>query len=157
MIHTTVDHRKHLTRVQKETSPPTGTVYKQCQKREEFQNSYFQGLRLSLSTVSLPISQLGTENVGQPYDQDIRETHKLVQEIAEDYRKYYNNLARPYNSPSNTIVRRTSEHFKRERRRPEIENANARFRSNVGSIQILLSVVQLCVNPSNLGSQCEHV
>lgn len=113
---------------------------------EEFQSDFFQGLQLSLNTVSLLTSQLNTESEGQPYDQEIREIHKLVREISKDCRKCHNILVRLYNSPNNTIVGRISGEIKREIRRSEIESVNARFRSNVASIQVLLSVLQLCVN-----------
>lgn len=114
---------------------------------EEFQRDFFQGLQLSQNTIRLLTAQLRTENVGQPYDQDIREVHNLVHEIARDCRKCHNSLDRLYNSPSDTFMRRLSGGIRREIRRPEIESLNARLRSNAGNIQALLSVLQLFVNP----------
>lgn len=114
---------------------------------EELQSDFFQGLQLSQNTIRLLTARLKTENVGQPYDQEVRKVHKLVQEIARDCRKCHNSLARLYDSPSNTIMRRLSGGIRREIRWPEIESLNARFRSNVGNIQALLSVLQLFVHP----------
>jgi hypothetical protein len=114
---------------------------------EDFQNDFLQGLELSQNTIKMMTAQLSTENKVQPYDQDVRAIHKLVHEIAKDCRKCHNSLIRLYNSPSNTIMKRLSGEMKREIRRPEIESVNARFRSNVGNIQALLCVLQLCVHP----------
>ncbi|GAM41912.1 hypothetical protein TCE0_042r15411 [Talaromyces pinophilus] len=93
---------------------------------EQLQSDFFQGLQLSQNTIRLLTAQLKTENVGQPYDQEL------------------------YDSPSNTIMRRLSGGIRREIRRPEIESLNARFRSNVGNIQALLSVLQLIAHDQQI-------
>lgn len=124
----------------------TARLVNNVRNAEEFQSDFFRGLQLSLNTVTLLSSQLKCENVGKAYAQDIMEVHKLVHEICKDCRKCYNSLAQLYQSPSNTIMRRLSGEIKREIRLPQIESVSARFRSNVGNIQALLSVLQLYVN-----------
>lgn len=113
---------------------------------EEFQSDFFQGLTLSRNTIELLEKQLKTETVGQSYDEDIREINRVVHEIADDCNKCNHTLARLYSNPSNNIIRRLSGELRREIRRPEIESITARFRSNVGNIQALLSVLQLCAS-----------
>lgn len=105
-----------------------------------FKDEVLQNLEFSQQTVDIVTRQLGNQRIPINEEGQIK---KLATEVAEDCQKCNKSLKELYDVRLNTLGKKVKEGIKLEIRKSQIESINARFRANVGNIQLLLSSLQL--------------